>query len=313
MRKIGIGTAGDPVTGSQLLLDNTITTILPDENLVIDPNGSGQVVVNATVQIRSAASLQFRDADNSNFVALKSTATQASDLTFTLPSSYGTSGQFMQSDGGGGLAFATPSITLTNDVSTTNNNQYIAFTDVTSGSINGIKISNNKLMYQPNTGALFAGILYGGEAASNNLILRTTTSGTKGQVYIDENTASSSTTTGALRVAGGAGIAGACYIGGSLTAASITETSSIAYKENVSPITNALDAILQLIGVTYDRKDGSTKNEAGLIAEDTAKVLPNLVTYKDGKPEGINYTKLSAYLIEAVKELKDEINDLKSK
>lgn len=313
MRKIGIGTAGDPVTGSQLLLDNTITTILPDENLVIDPNGSGQVVVNATVQIRSAASLQFRDADNSNFVALKSTATQASDLTFTLPSSYGTSGQFMQSDGGGGLAFATPSITLTNDVSTTNNNQYIAFTDVTSGSINGIKISNNKLMYQPNTGALFAGILYGGEATSNNLILRTTTSGTKGQVYIDENTASSSTTTGALRVAGGAGIAGACYIGGSLTAASITETSSIAYKENVSPITNALDAILQLIGVTYDRKDGSTKNEAGLIAEDTAKVLPNLVTYKDGKPEGINYTKLSAYLIEAVKELKDEINDLKSK
>ena len=313
MRKIGIGTAGDPVTGSQLLLDNTITTILPDENLVIDPNGAGQVVVNATVQIRSAASLRFADADNSNYVALKSAATQGSDLTFTLPSSYGTSGQFMQSDGSGGLAFATPSITLTNDISTTNNNQYIAFTDVTSGSINGIKISNNKLMYQPNTGALFAGILYGGEAASNNLVLRTTTSGTKGQVYIDENTASSNTTTGALRVAGGVGIAGACYIGGALTAASITETSSIAYKENVSPITNALDAILQLIGVTYDRKDGSTKNEAGLIAEDTAKVLPNLVTYKDGKPEGINYTKLSAYLIEAVKELKDEINDLKSK
>lgn len=313
MRKIGIGTAGDPVTGSQLLIDNSITTILPDENLIIDPNGSGQVLVNATVQIRSAASLQFRDTDNSNFVALKSPSVQASDLTFTLPATYGTTGQFIRTDGAGVLSMATPAIALTNDITTSNNNQYITFTDITSGTITGVKISNNKLMYQPNTGALFAGILYGGEAASNSLVLRTTTDGTKGQVYIDENTASSSTTTGALRVAGGAGISGAVYIGGSVTAASITETSSIAYKENVNPITNALDAIVQLVGVTYDRKDGSTKNEAGLIAEDAAKVLPNLVTYKDGKPEGINYTKLSAYLIEAVKELKDEIKALTSK
>ena len=308
MRKIGIGTAGDPVTGSQLLLDNTITTILPDENLVIDPNGAGQVLVNATVQIRSAASVQFRDADNSNFIALKSPTTQAADLTFTLPASYGTSGQFIQSDGAGGLSMATPAITITNDISTSNNNQYIAFTDVTSGTITGVKISNNKLMYQPNTGALFAGILYGGEAAGNSLTLRTTTNGTKGQVYIDENTASSSTITGALRVAGGVGIAGACYIGGSLTAASITETSSIAYKENINPITNALDAIMQLAGVTYDRKDGSSKNEAGLIKEEVEKILPNLV-----KDDGIHYTKLTAYLIEAVKELKDEITALTSK
>jgi hypothetical protein len=71
--------------------------------------------------------------------------------------------------------------------------------------------------------------------------------------------------------------------------------------------------VLSLVGVTYDRKDGSTKNEAGLIAEDTAKILPNLITYKDGKPDGINYTKLSAYLIEAVKTLKLEIDELRGK
>jgi hypothetical protein len=63
-----------------------------------------------------------------------------------------------------------------------------------------------------------------------------------------------------------------------LSATSITETSSIAYKENVSPIDSALDKVLQLMGVTYDRKDGSRKNEAGLIAEDVAKVLPNIVS-----------------------------------
>lgn len=94
----------------------------------------------------------------------------------------------------------------------------------------------------------------------------------------------------------------------------ITETSSIALKENINPIDNALDSILQLVGVTYDRKDGSVKNEAGLIAEDVNRVIPNLVTKdKDGNVVGINYSRLSAYLIEAVKTLKEEIDGLKGK
>lgn len=50
--------------------------------------------------------------------------------------------------------------------------------------------------------------LTGGTASGNNLVLRSTTNGTKGQVYIDETTAATSTTTGALRVGGGAGIGG---------------------------------------------------------------------------------------------------------
>lgn len=92
----------------------------------------------------------------------------------------------------------------------------------------------------------------------------------------------------------------------------ITETSSIALKENINPIENALDSIAQLLGVTYDRKDGSTKNEAGLIAEDVNQVIPSVVT-KDsaGNPTGINYSRLSAYLIEAVKTLKQEVDQLK--
>ena len=98
---------------------------------------------------------------------------------------------------------------------------------------------------------------------------------------------------------------------GTLTVTGLTESSSISLKENVNPITDALNSVLQLCGVTYDRRDGSRKNEAGLIAEDVVNVLPNLVTCdKDGKPEGINYTKLSAYLIEVIKSLKIEINEL---
>jgi hypothetical protein len=93
---------------------------------------------------------------------------------------------------------------------------------------------------------------------------------------------------------------------GTLVATSITETSSITLKQNINPIENALLLISKLDGVTYDRKDGSSKNEAGLIAEDVQKILPNLVS-----SDGIQYTKLTAYLIEAVKTLKKEIDDLK--
>ena len=99
-----------------------------------------------------------------------------------------------------------------------------------------------------------------------------------------------------------------------VTATSIIETSSITLKENISPIGEGLKSILSLNGVVYDRKDGTKQNEAGLIAEDVIKVLPNLVTLNSsGNPEGINYTKITAYLIEAIKELKAELDTLKGK
>jgi hypothetical protein len=99
---------------------------------------------------------------------------------------------------------------------------------------------------------------------------------------------------------------------GTLTVTALTESSSIALKENVNPITGALDAILNLVGVTYDRRDGSSKAEAGLIAEEVNKIIPNIVSKNaSGDPEGIHYTKLTAYLVEAIKSLKEEINELK--
>ena len=96
------------------------------------------------------------------------------------------------------------------------------------------------------------------------------------------------------------------------TSGGFVESSSIALKENVNPITGALDAIMSLVGVTYDRRDGSKRNEAGLIAEAVEQIIPNIVS-KDanGNAEGIYYSKLTAYLVEAIKSLKAEIDPLK--
>jgi hypothetical protein len=134
-----------------------------------------------------------------------------------------------------------------------------------------------------------------------------TTLGANGQVSFTAGTASSTTGTGSLVVTGGVGVSG------QVTCATLVETSSIAFKENVQPLTNALDVVMQLMGVTYDRKDNK-KHEAGLIAEEVFKFAPELVSLDaNGKPYGIQYTKLGAYLVESIKTLKEEINLLKGK
>ena len=99
------------------------------------------------------------------------------------------------------------------------------------------------------------------------------------------------------------------YIAGTLTQGS---TRNI--KENIVPISNALSTVVQIQGVTYDKIDGSAINEPGFIAEDMYSILPSLVSLdRKGDPQGIKYTNLTAYLLEAIKELKVEIDILKNK
>jgi hypothetical protein len=134
-----------------------------------------------------------------------------------------------------------------------------------------------------------------------------------GQLRAQASIASTSVSTGSIVVTGGMGIQGT-VTASNLVAGSITETSSITFKKNVNPLTDALNSILKLNGVIYDRRDTNEKNEAGLIAEDVNKVLPNLVTKdENGKPYGIQYTKLVAYLVEAIKDQQHQINELKKK
>mgnify|MGYP000394294023 FL=1 len=84
---------------------------------------------------------------------------------------------------------------------------------------------------------------------------------------------------------------------------SITETSSIALKDNVVPLNSGLEKILQLNPVSYDRKSTGDR-EFGLVAEDVAGVMPELVSFDgEGNPVGVNYSRLSVLLIQALKEL----------
>jgi polyhydroxyalkanoate synthesis regulator phasin len=57
----------------------------------------------------------------------------------------------------------------------------------------------------------------------------------------------------------------------------------------------------RLRGVSFDWKD-SGKPSVGLIAEEVAEVVPEVVAYNDGAATGVNYASLVGVLVEAVKE-----------
>ena len=83
--------------------------------------------------------------------------------------------------------------------------------------------------------------------------------------------------------------------------------SSIRWKENVRTLDDALSLVKELRGVRYDWTE-SGEADVGVIAEEVAAVLPELVAFEaDGQARGVHYAKLVAVLIEATKAQQTEL------
>ena len=83
-------------------------------------------------------------------------------------------------------------------------------------------------------------------------------------------------------------------------------------KENIITIDNALDKVTKLRGVTYTRKDIEDKStKVGVIAQEVLDVLPEVVSQDDEGKYSVAYGNLAGVFIEAIKELKAEIDSLK--
>jgi energy-converting hydrogenase Eha subunit A len=97
---------------------------------------------------------------------------------------------------------------------------------------------------------------------------------------------------------------------GDITAANFNSTSDESLKENVHTIENALDKVDSLRGVNFDWKE-SGLTATGVIAQEIETILPEVVTEVDGIKH-VAYGNVVGVLIEAIKELKAEIEDLKN-
>ena len=110
--------------------------------------------------------------------------------------------------------------------------------------------------------------------------------------------------------------AGAIICNGNITA--FGNTSDIKLKENIEVISDALDKVKQLKGITFNyKKDG--KKSTGLIAQDLEKVLPEAIYETidadiNGDPEdkhlAIRYGNTVGLLVEAIKEQQEQIETL---
>jgi hypothetical protein len=104
---------------------------------------------------------------------------------------------------------------------------------------------------------------------------------------------------------GGQTIAGNLTLSGTLTI-----NSDARLKENLTPLTGALDKVKALTGYNYNRI-GSETLEMGVVAQEVQKVAPELVLEDKEGTLSVAYQNMVALLIEAVKEQSAEIAALK--
>ena len=106
------------------------------------------------------------------------------------------------------------------------------------------------------------------------------------------------------------------------TKGNVTAYSDIAVKTNLVKIPNALEKVCSLNGYTYERTDYVKDKEdpeapevlrqAGVVAQEVEKVLPEVVSGKDGN-KAVAYGNMVAILIEAIKEQQTQIDELKKR
>ena len=114
-----------------------------------------------------------------------------------------------------------------------------------------------------------------------------------------------------------------CYsgsgYGGALTGTWTASGDLVAYsdarvKENIKTIDNALDKVLSLRGVEYNRTDSKDKSKkVGVIAQEIKEVLPEVVFEQEDGMLGVSYGNIVGVLIEAIKEQQKQIDELKAK
>ena len=94
-------------------------------------------------------------------------------------------------------------------------------------------------------------------------------------------------------------------------------SSDIRLKNNIKPIENPLDKIHSISGNSFDwnvdKQDIYNGKDYGVIAQEIENILPELVITKEDGYKAVKYDKLVSLLIEGIKELSNEVNELKTK
>jgi len=119
------------------------------------------------------------------------------------------------------------------------------------------------------------------------------------------------------------GISGSLVVTGDVDGNSFNTTSDKKLKTNLVRIENALDKIEKLNGYTFDWLEEYSEDrtrQIGMVADEVYEVQPELISHrnivlsnKEEKIKLLDYSKVTAILIEAIKELNDKVTKLENK
>ena len=100
-------------------------------------------------------------------------------------------------------------------------------------------------------------------------------------------------------------------VGNTLIQGTLTETSDISLKENILPLERSLAKVMKLTGVSFNKKTTPHIKEIGFIAQEVEEIIPDLVTETNDGIKTVSYSRVSAILVETVKEQQAQIDELK--
>ena len=100
------------------------------------------------------------------------------------------------------------------------------------------------------------------------------------------------------------------FTAGVITATELVATSDARLKSNIQDVTNAMDVINSLQGVEYDLIE-TGEHSMGVLAQELIEVAPALVKTRENGNYAVNYSGLSAFFVEAIKEQQVQIKDQK--
>ena len=101
--------------------------------------------------------------------------------------------------------------------------------------------------------------------------------------------------------------------GATVHCAAVVEGSSLEIKTNISEIESPLEKISKLRGIEFDYKE-TDEHSIGMVAEEVNEIFPELVSKDEyGKVQAMSYSRMTAVLLEAIKELNQEVKELKMK
>lgn len=98
-------------------------------------------------------------------------------------------------------------------------------------------------------------------------------------------------------------------------AGTLTQNSDERLKKNISTLDNSLQKIEEIGGYHYNWKDADRDQnlQTGVLAQELEKVMPELVSQDEQGIKSVNYIGLVPYLVEAIKTLEKEVEELKTK